>query len=132
MGYRFSQSYLEREAEPGHAEVIEAQFTYAPMLLGLSMLGDLAEEQGVEGGVGKNVQTPDEEPDIEEKINEMARAVARVILHWSDQTISKTCHRARSRTSRAVVELQLTFRIEVVRLGGRRRGRGLTSARGFR
>jgi hypothetical protein len=79
-GNRYLNSYLQHEAEPGEAEVIKAKFKYSLMLLGLSMLSDLAESQGVEGGLAQNVQTPDEEPDIEEKINDLARAAARVII----------------------------------------------------
>lgn len=79
-GNRFLERYLEHEAEPGHAEVIKAKFKYSLMLLGLAMLSDLAEEQGVDGGLGKYVQTPDDEPEIQDKINEMARAAARVII----------------------------------------------------
>jgi hypothetical protein len=77
---RFLNSYLENEAKAGQTEVIKAKFKYSIMLIGLSMLSDLAEEQGVEGGIAEAVQTPDEEPDIEEKINRVARAAARVII----------------------------------------------------
>jgi hypothetical protein len=79
-GNRFLEGYLEHEAERGHAEIIKSKFKYSLMLLGLAMLSDLAEEQGVEEGVGQYVQTPENEPEIEEKINEMARGAARVIL----------------------------------------------------
>jgi hypothetical protein len=79
-GNRFLEGYLEHEAEPGHAEVIKSKFKYSLMLLGLAMLSDLAEERGLEGGMGQYVQTPDDEPEIEEKINEMARGAARVML----------------------------------------------------
>jgi hypothetical protein len=79
-GNRFLKGYLEHEAEVGHAEVIKSKFKYSLMLLGLAMLSDLAEEQGVGEGIGQYVQTPENEPDIEEKINEMARGAARVIL----------------------------------------------------
>ena len=77
---RFLNSYLKHEAEPGEAEVIKAKFKYSLMLIGLSMLSDLAERQGVKTGLAQNVQTPDDEPDIEEKINQVAKAAARVII----------------------------------------------------
>jgi len=77
---KYLVDYVKNKSDTD-AKLLKYKFAYSLVILGASVLDELAEKSDVEGN---RVQTPDDEPPIEELIHDQAKTQARVIMPMID------------------------------------------------